>query len=104
MKSKFSVNTKDLITIIRGRLNLPADEAEQYFDAVVSTIKEQLLKGNTVAIQGFGQFEPKKKNERISVNPASGERMLVPPKLSLTFKPSNVLKDSFTKSGKGGDA
>lgn len=90
------MNTKDLITTIRGQQSLSAEEAELLFDATVKAIKKQLLDGNLVAVQGFGQFEPKKKNERISVNPASGERMLVPPKISVAFKPSSVLKDRFS--------
>lgn len=75
---------------------MSAEEAELLFDATVKAIKTQLLNGNLVAVQGFGQLEPKKKNERISVNPASGERMLVPPKISVAFKPSTVLKDRFS--------
>ena len=90
------MNTKDLITTIRGQQSLSAEEAELLFDATVKAIKKQLLDGNVLAVQGFGQFEPKKKNERISVNPASGERMLVPPKISVAFKPSSVLKDRFS--------
>lgn len=90
------MNTKDLITTIRGQQSLSAEEAELLFDATVKAIKTQLLNGNLVAVQGFGQLEPKKKNERISVNPASGERMLVPPKISVAFKPSTVLKDRFS--------
>ena len=42
-------------------------------------------------LEGFGSFEVKKKAERISINPASKQRMLVPPKLVLSYKPSHVL-------------
>ena len=94
------MNTKDLITTIRGRLNMPQEEAERLFDSTVNTLRETLLQGNNVALQGFGVFETKKKNERISVNPATQERMLIPPKLSLAFKPSTVLKDRFNKGTK----
>lgn len=90
------MNTKDLITTIRGQQGFSADEAEKLFDATVEAIKNQLLNNNIVAIQGFGQFEPKKKNERVSVSPSSGERMLVPPKMAVAFKPSNVLKDRYS--------
>lgn len=93
------MNTKDLITTIRGQQGFSADEAEKLFDATVAAIKSQLLNNNVVAVQGFGQFEPKKKNERISVSPTTGERMLVPPRISVAFKPSNVLKERFSKEG-----
>ena len=53
------------------------------------------LEGNIISIQGFGTFEVKKKAERISVNPTTKQRMLVPPKLVLTYKPSTLLKDKF---------
>ena len=33
--------------------------------------------------------------ERIVVNPNTKQRMLVPPKLVMSFKPSNLLKDKF---------
>ena len=56
---------------------------------------QELEEGNVIAIQGFGSFEVKKKAERISINPASKQRMLVPPKLVLSYKPSNTLKDKF---------
>ena len=46
-------------------------------------------------LEGFGSFEVKKKAERISINPASKQRMLVPPKLVLSYRPSNTLKDKF---------
>ena len=46
---------------------------------------QQLQDGNTVAIQGFGTFEVRKKLERISINPATQQRMLIPPKLVLTY-------------------
>ena len=51
------MNTKDLITTIRGQQSLSAEEAELLFDATVKAIKKQLLDGNVVAVQGFGQFE-----------------------------------------------
>ena len=63
--------------------------------SVLGIMTQESLDGNTIAIQGFGTFEVKKKLERISVNPATQQRMLIPPKLVLTYKPSNTLKEKF---------
>ena len=38
-------------------------------------------------------WEVKKKLERVVVNPATKQRMLVPPKMSVSFKVAPVLKD-----------
>ena len=63
--------------------------------SLLGIMTQELQDGNTIAIQGFGTFEVKKKLERISVNPATQQRMLIPPKLVLTYKPSNTLKEKF---------
>lgn len=63
--------------------------------SLLSDMAQQLEKGNAISVQGFGTFEVKKKAERISVNPTTKQRMLVPPKLVLTYKPSTSLKDKF---------
>ena len=56
---------------------------------------QELQEGNVVTIQGFGTFEVKKKAERITVNPTTKQRMLVPPKLVLAYRPSGQLKEKF---------
>jgi SPBc2 prophage-derived DNA-binding protein HU2 len=52
-----------------------------------------------VAVSGFGTFEVKKRLERVMVNPATGLRMLVPPKLVLNFKPATMIKVQVKKGG-----
>ena len=37
----------------------------------------------------------KKRNERLSVNPKTGQRFLIPPKIVPAFRPSSKLKDKF---------
>jgi len=56
---------------------------------------EKWQDNDSIAIQNFGAFEIRKKSERISVNPVSKQRLLVPPKIVLTFRPSTMLKDKF---------
>lgn len=63
--------------------------------SVLSVMTQELQDGKIIAIQGFGTFEVKKKMERISVNPSTQQRMLIPPKLVLTYKPSITLKEKF---------
>ena len=74
-------------------------EAQKTIDAMVSLMGENFQEGNSVAMANFGTFEVKKKLERIMVNPTTGQRMLVPPKLALTFKPNPTWKDMIKKGG-----
>jgi DNA-binding protein HU-beta/integration host factor subunit alpha len=41
----------------------------------------------------------KKKMERVMVNPSTGQRMLVPPKLVLNFKPNGSWKEHIKNGG-----
>ena len=45
-----------------------------------------------VALEGWGQFELKKKAERYSADAESGKRYLLPPKLIPVFRPSSRLR------------
>ena len=60
-------------------------------------MNERFQEGENVLLPGFGTFEVKKRMERIIVNPNTRQRLLVPPKLVLSFRPTasirKVLKD-----------
>lgn len=83
---------QDTISKRMGRSNA---DVSKLLDALVTTIKERCGELDSIAIPGFGTFEAKKKLERIVVNPGTGKRMLVPPKISLSFKPSALLKSKI---------
>ena len=89
------MNNKEFIAELSKRLGYTSKEASELVISVVDVIIQQLQQDNTVVIQGFGNFDVKKKAERISVSPTTKQRMLVPPKLVLTYKPSALLKDKF---------
>lgn len=89
------MNNKEFSAELSRRLGYTAKDASELVASTVSTIIKQLQEDNTVVIQGFGSFEVKKKAERISVNPTTKQRMLVPPKLVVSYKPSTILKDKF---------
>lgn len=87
------MNNKEFITELSRILNCTSRDATQMMNALVSEMTEQLEDENQIAVQGFGTFEVKKKLERVVVNPTTRQRMLVPPKLVVGFKPGTALKD-----------
>lgn len=89
------MNNKEFISELSRRLGHNNKETTQFVSSVLSIMTQELQEGKTIAIQGFGTFEVKKKMERISVNPSTQQRMLIPPKLVLTYKPSISLKEKF---------
>ena len=89
------MNNKEFISELSRRFVYTNKDTTQLVSSVISIMTQQLQDGNTVAIQGFGTFEVRKKLERISINPATQQRMLIPPKLVLTYKTSAILKEKF---------
>ena len=60
-------------------------------------LRENLMAGKTVQLQGLGSLEVKEKKERVVVLPHSGERKVVPSKNQLVFKPVANMKDELKK-------
>lgn len=89
------MNNKEFISELSKKLGYTLKDTTQLLNSTVGVMTKQLQEGNVIAVQGFGTFEVKKKMERISVNPVTQQRMLVPPKLVLTYRPSNALKDKI---------
>ena len=81
---------KSFLIQLQSRLGKDKGEIDSYMSAFLQILKERCSQMDTVAIQGFGLFEPKKKLERVVVNPSTG--MLVPPKMILSFKPGSAIK------------
>lgn len=86
------MNNKELISELSKELNWSVKETTEMLSVLSNTISSRLIDNDLVYFQSFGQFEVKKKAERITVNPVNRKRYLVPPKLSPVFKPGNTIK------------
>jgi DNA-binding protein HU-beta len=90
------VNNREFIQELSKRINSSYDETQELVMSLSKAITDNLSSITpSVSIQSFGSFEIKKKLERVSVNPSTQKRMLIPPKLTLSFRPSPKLKDLF---------
>ena len=89
------MNNKEFISELARKLGYTNKETTQLLSSAIGVMTQELQEGKLIAIQGFGTFEVKKKMERISVNPTTQQRMLIPPKLVLSYKPSTNLKEKF---------
>ena len=87
------MNSKEFVGELSRRLGYTNKDASTLVASVVGIMTEQFQDGKALCIQEFGTFDVKKKMERITVNPVTKQRFLVPPKLILTFKPTVSLKE-----------
>lgn len=93
------MNNKQFIAELAKRMGYTAQDTQKMMYQVIDAMADSFLEGNSVGVLNFGSFEVKKKMERVIVNPTTGQRMLVPPKLTLGFKISPVWKDKLKNGG-----
>lgn len=87
------MNNKEFAAELSRRTGISVKETTDLMGKLIAEMTQELVEGSAIAVSGFGTFDVKKKAERISVNPTTKQRMLVPPKLVLTFRPSGSLRD-----------
>lgn len=80
------MNNKEYIAELSRHTGFSQDDTQRMVRCVVEGMSQKFDEGIGVSIASFGVFEIKKRMERIVVNPSSGQRMLVPPKIVVTFK------------------
>lgn len=93
------MNNKEFISILASKTNMKLADTQKMTDALIAVMSDCFQEGDSVQMANLGIFEVKKKLERVMVNPTTGQRMLVPPKLVLAFKPTPTLKDQIKKGG-----
>lgn len=98
-----TVNNKELLLELSKRLGKTQKEVSSMLESTSRAIVSALKNGETVSIQGFGNFEPREKQEREIVNPTSKEVIKVPAKISVVFKAGVSFKEkikNLTQRGK----
>ena len=91
------MNNKEFIAQLATKTDFTQTDTQQMVRTLISEMKLHLEDGDTIQINGYGSFEVRKRLERIVVTPGTQQRMLVPPKLVLNFKPIASIKENLKK-------
>jgi integration host factor subunit beta len=87
------VTKKEIVKQISDRIGLTQlktkEIVQQTFDAIVDTLLEE----GRIELRNFGVFEVKQRKARKARNPRTGERVDVPPKNVVTFKPGKEMEE-----------
>ena len=89
------MNNKEFIAELAERTGYSVKDTQKLAGNLIDAMGDAFQEDNSILVPNFGVFETKKKMERVMVNPATGQRMLVPPKLVLSFKPNQTWKDKL---------
>ena len=89
-----SLTKVDIIDSIYEKLGIPKKECIRIVESVFEIVKDDLEKGNDVMISGFGKWTVKAKKKRKGRNPQTGEELIIDARKVVTFRPSQVLKET----------
>ena len=78
---------------------LTKHEAAEVVQTILHSVKDSLLDGRPVKIQNFGVFEVTDRQGRAGVDPITGQRIYIPPRKGLSFRPASRVKRLVSEHG-----
>ena len=72
---------------------LTASDVGLVVKTVIDSIGNHLVKGGRVEIRGVGSFSARTRPPRLGLNPRTGEKIHVPEKNVLNFRPGTELRE-----------
>ena len=89
------MNNKEFIAELARRSGYTQADTQKMASAFIAEMAARFEEGESIQVTNFGTFDVKKRLERVVVNPATQQRMLVPPKLILGFRPVAAVKEQL---------
>ena len=76
------------------KLGVSQEKAKELIAAFEETVVDGLLADGKVVFGTLGSFEVVETKERTGVNPATGEKLIIPPSKRVKYKASKMLKET----------
>jgi integration host factor subunit alpha len=83
----------DLSEAVHKQVGLSRAESADLVKAILDSMTDTLVTGETVKLSSFGTFMVRSKTGRIGRNPKTGEEVPITPRRVLVFRPSQVMKN-----------
>ena len=91
---------KDLAKTIAQEMGLTQVQAKDLIQRVFEGITETLVNEGRIELRNFGVFEVKHRNARKARNPKTGERVDVPARQVVIFKPGREMQERVSQLGR----
>ncbi len=82
---------KQFRKILSEKLGRSGSDIDSLVEGLSMTVRHACANLDSVAIPTFGTFAPTKHKEEVIKDLSTGKRMLVPPEISLEFRPGGML-------------
>lgn len=76
------------------KTGMSIQDSKKYLEAFMDVIKEQMVAGNQINLQGFGVFDITETKSRTGINPKTREPIQIEASRRPKFTPAKLFKDS----------
>jgi nucleoid DNA-binding protein len=83
---------KEMARAIAQEMGIHQGQAREIVQRVFDGITETLVQEGRIELRNFGVFQVRKRKPRTARNPHTGEKVKVPGKLVVTFKPGRAME------------
>src|SRR5205809_5772528 len=91
------VTKKEIVKQISERIGLTQLKTKEIVQLTFDAIVDTLIEDTRIELRNFGVFQVKKRKARKARNPRTGEKVDVPPKNVVTFKPGKEMEERVRK-------
>ena len=89
----------DIINNVAKTADITRVRAVVAVEAILDAMKESMRRGERIELRGFGVFQVKRRGPRKARNPRTGEKVFVPEKSVVTFKPGQAVQQRVEALG-----
>lgn len=95
----------DLVNRVASETGVPRAKAAAAVETIIDVMRQSLARGDRIELRGFGVFLVKRRKRGIGRNPKRpAEEVVIPPGLTIRFKPGKELRDMAVAPGAEGTA
>jgi nucleoid DNA-binding protein len=87
------VTKKEIVKTISEEIGLTQLKTKEIVQKTFDAIVETLVEDHRIELRNFGVFEVKRRAARKARNPRTGEKVFVPEKFVVTFKPGKEMEE-----------
>jgi nucleoid DNA-binding protein len=87
------VTKKESVKTISDEIGLTQLKTKEIVQKTFNAIVETLVEDRRIELRNFGVFEVKRRAARKARNPRTGEKVFVPEKFVVTFKPGKEMEE-----------
>ena len=88
-----TITKKELVEQVAQHTGADRGETRKLVQAFLDAVVQELNRGNRLEFRDFGVFEVRQRAPRMAQNPKTMEKVKVPAKRSVRFKPGRLMRE-----------